>query len=379
MTEPHPERVTLPTIAERLIWLFEVLCVRVADPRGGEPRWRPYNTAEVGLGMSPRLDNADVATCVTTVERVRAGGEASDRELAAIAAFFDAPADYFGLDPIAVTTIQDALLDRALRECDVQSYLLCRGPAVIGSQRRNLLRRALQLLRRGFEQAARHKPTTNLDVRRTTDGAACDDHLQDHTEEDRTNDDEERAPSYSMWPRATGGTVSISQQRPKSELQLRVFCQGLLQDLDILPPLTPQNLCRKLSSARGRPIRPAARELPATASVGLLVPKPDRDMIYYQKSAPREQRIHVIYHEVMHLLLGHLEGAEMLTCGALDEATRPGDGLYSRWKEWEAETGATILSELTRRRADPRLITKASPQAEQGIAAAFGLSTSGWR
>lgn len=169
-------------------------------------------------------------------------------------------------------------------------------------------------------------------------------------------------------------------ERPVPESQLRSMCLRLLSDLDILPPLTPETLCQRLGSARGRRIKLVADELYTTSSVGHLISKARRDLIAYQRRAPRAQQAHVIYHEVMHLVLGHLTDAESLTCGALEESDSGGqDGLYARWQEWEAETGATILSELSRQRAHPEWVARAAPTADRGIAAAFGLAEDGWR
>jgi len=181
-------------------------------------------------------------------------------------------------------------------------------------------------------------------------------------------------------PPVTGGHVST--QRPMSEAQLRALCQQLLNDLNIVPPLTPEILCKKLGAARRRRIKLVAGELHTTASVGHLIAKERRDVIAYQEDAPQPQQAQVIYHEVMHLVRGHLDGAEdSLTCGALEGTGEGGadEGLYARWQEWEAETGATILSEMGRRRTDPRLISKDASPSERGIAATFGLSTDGWR
>jgi hypothetical protein len=168
-----------------------------------------------------------------------------------------------------------------------------------------------------------------------------------------------------------------------SEAELRALCIALLHELDILPPLTPEILCQKLGKARGRRIKLVAEELYTTSSVGHLFSTARRDVIAYQHSAPRPQQAQVIYHEVIHLLREHFDGSEPLICGALDTTNDASgeqpDGLYTRWQEWEAETGATILSELSGQRPDPRVITNQPQQAERGIASAFGLTWDGWR
>lgn len=167
----------------------------------------------------------------------------------------------------------------------------------------------------------------------------------------------------------------------RSEDQIRVRCVELVRDLGILPPLDPVALCRRLSGHRGRRIRLTAADLGSTTSVGHLVVQSRSDRILYERSAPLPQRNHVIYHELMHLVLDHLADGEPLTCGStLFTGGGDGeDGLYAGWQEWEAETGATILSGMSRERRRPdRLPTSVRP-AEQGIAAAFGLVAGGWR
>jgi hypothetical protein len=167
----------------------------------------------------------------------------------------------------------------------------------------------------------------------------------------------------------------------RSEEQLRARCVDLVCDLGILPPLDPVALCRRLSERRGRRIRLTAADLGSTTSVGHLVIQTRCDRILYERTAPRPQRDHVIYHEVMHLVLGHLADGEPLTCGSslFSDGGDRDDGPYSGWQEWEAETGATILSGMARARPRPDRLPMSARPAEQGIAAAFGLVPGGWR
>ena len=54
-------------------------------------------------------------------------------------------------------------------------------------------------------------------------------------------------------------------------------------------------------------------------------------------------------------------------------------GLYAAWQEWEAETGATILSEFARHPPHPRWVQRSAAAHENGLAATFGLTTGRWR
>jgi hypothetical protein len=312
----------------------------------------------------------DVASWTAAVERLRAGHDENDCDLEAIAAFFGAPPGYFGDDPGVVAEAQDMLLSHALRECGLRTYVLCRSLTAPGLLRRELLRRALERLR------SRWRPDTDHHIVGTEVDTPPAAPLPWEDQADRSGQ-QRLHPSRAA---IRGGRVRASQ-RPMSEAQLRTLCIKLLHDLDILPPLTPELLCQKLGQARGRRLKLVADELYTTSSVGHLFSTARRDVIAYQRSATRPQQAHVIYHEVIHLVLEHFDGTESLTCGALDATDMDGehDGLYTRWQEWEAETAATILSELSAQRADPRLIPKDPQQADRSIAAAFGLIRDGWR
>jgi hypothetical protein len=165
-----------------------------------------------------------------------------------------------------------------------------------------------------------------------------------------------------------------------SEVQLHALCLRLLGDLDIRPPLTPRTLCQKLGGARGRRIQ--LSRVSGSAPVGHLITGGPCDLIAYTRGASRDQKRHVIFHEVMHLVLGHGAGAESLLCGALVAATAEGeeDGFYHHWEEREAEDGATILTRLARLRPRPALDERGANDVEVELAKTFGLRRGGrWR
>lgn len=85
---------------------------------------------------------------------------------------------------------------------------------------------------------------------------------------------------------------------------------------------------------------------PDTAS-GLLISYPTKDLIAYQADTTPAHQRHIVFHEIVHLLNGHLgPDRESAICGALLEtsASAADASLYDNWQEWEAETGGTILS-----------------------------------
>lgn len=139
----------------------------------------------------------------------------------------------------------------------------------------------------------------------------------------------------------TGGHVD--------ERELRRLCRRLLQDLDVTPPLDAMLLCERLSTVRGRPIKLKPTSTLRGGTFASLIPMPTRDLIIYQATTSHAGQLHLIFHELLHLLLGHLAGPDddPLLCGSfLVDGNTSGDGhtLYDPLHEWEAETGATILS-----------------------------------
>lgn len=160
-----------------------------------------------------------------------------------------------------------------------------------------------------------------------------------------------------------------------NERGLRRLCRRLLRELDLQPPLRADELCERLGRHRGRPIVVVPTDLPGVGGFGALVPMPAKDLIVYpQQLAPAHQAT-IIFHEIVHLVRGHaasLPGDRLLVCGAQPEAGPEPATVYDRWQEWEAETGATILS----RWAEPlRPAAPARPDAspaERTIARVLG-------
>jgi hypothetical protein len=152
---------------------------------------------------------------------------------------------------------------------------------------------------------------------------------------------------------------------PMGYTELRRYCRALVSDVGLSPPLDPVIFCQRLSDSRGRMIKLFPREIPVAAAVGVLMATNDRDLITYQAATTLAHQGHIIYHEVIHLLRDHVISHGALTCGGLlPEASAesgpplPRRSLYEDWQEWEAETGATILSEWSHW----------SPQAGAGVA-----------
>ncbi len=362
----------IPTVPARLRWLFETTATRApGDGSTAEPTWRAHTVAEVVRVLGGEL-GIEATAATSLLSRLQAGrADAPDAALAVIARFFGIDVGYFGSDPVVVGAAQDQVLDRALRDAEVDLVAMCRTFVLSPERRRARLRFVLDIARttRAPTQQPGGVGPTNIGKVSSPGVRAC---------HHRGRADLGRGSSVAGRAGPAGGKM-----RTRSSLttrEIRELCVHLLCDLDIVPPLDPRLLCQRVSEHRGRRIKLLAEEVFTTSSVGHLICKPRHDVIVYQRTAPLAQQAHVIYHELIHLVRGHLDGSESLTCGALDTAADPAQpGLYSDWQEWEAETGATVLSELSRQPADPRLLARDTPAPEGGLAAAFGLIREGWR
>lgn len=132
---------------------------------------------------------------------------------------------------------------------------------------------------------------------------------------------------------------------------MRRRCRDLLRTLSMRRPIEPHQLVRRLAEHRGRPVTLQAREMPVTGGVGLTVSLADRDVVVYPDDIGPAYQAQIIYHEVMHIHLGHLDVAADVDDPPLCVGTLGTDdgeaysSLYDSREEWEAETAATILSE----------------------------------
>jgi hypothetical protein len=96
--------------------------------------------------------------------------------------------------------------------------------------------------------------------------------------------------------------------------------------LPIPRPFTLERFVRTLGRQRGRPIQLVTAPLGATAPCGLLVVTADVDFVCYASNTNWRHQLHIVLHEVGHLLLGHSnhhlpsEGADVTVDGAVDTA-----------------------------------------------------------
>lgn len=363
----------VPSIAERVEWLINVVGSSAAQgrqaPRDTRFAVALYLRERLGLGLTA------AERAVDELHR-DPGSKAIGKQsvqLGVVADFFGAPPGYLGADLSVIKAAQEELLVRTLASADVRAATICRSAPLSGRSGTRQVSALLQMVHR----------------------VASRENLMGSERSDDANFPKPPSPGPGPWhdhrrgvlgPESPAGGVTgrsveeVATMEPLTSDELRELCVRLLEELDLAPPLRPAELCRRLGEKRRRPIRLLPEVVLGPASVGHLACKKNYDLIAYQHDAPAAQQMHVIYHEVIHLMRGHLDGTGALICGALaGDGLDTEAGLYSDVQEWEAETGATILSELSRRPGHPRWLPRNSPTAERGLAAAFGLTDGNWK
>ncbi|WP_280384280.1 hypothetical protein [Nocardia wallacei] len=350
MTRSSGDDAASSSIAEHLNWLFDVVGQWIPGPRG-ELWWRPYSSETVGQAVADAT-GADPATAAAMIARVRAGGHATEQHLRVIASVFGVPPSYFGDDPSVVAGLRARILAEVLRRSGFVAYRLCRTADTADARFSSQVSNAWPTVR---------APILDVDVappnfRNPSHIALWNDGP------DADSEDESGRP--------------VEQSQSLSVEQLREWCERLVRDLAVPMPLDPYVLCDRLSRQRGRAIKIRAVDLGATTTIGHLVSKRRADLILCDEAAPAPQRTLIICHEVIHLLRHHIGSGESLVCGvdALggDSTLTEPAGMYSDQREWEAETGARILAEMTLRRRRPDRLVETG-HAEHSLAAAFGL------
>lgn len=117
------------------------------------------------------------------------------------------------------------------------------------------------------------------------------------------------------------------------------------------PPLDVAQMCDRLGTLRGRPIHLLAHPLPASGPFGVWLSLPAADYIVYQEQTSRPHQVHIILHELGHLIADHRsheQGDDVLQViypdidpdvlrGALRRTS------YDDAQECDAETVATII------------------------------------
>jgi hypothetical protein len=136
-----------------------------------------------------------------------------------------------------------------------------------------------------------------------------------------------------------------------SERALRRRCRALLRQLDVRPPLDVSDMCARLGKLRGRPICLVAHPLPTQGPFGVWLSTSAADHIIYQERTSRPHQVHIILHELGHLIADHHSDEHDSSVLAMiypdidpDVVRRVlGRTSYDIAEERDAETVATII------------------------------------
>ena len=158
--------------------------------------------------------------------------------------------------------------------------------------------------------------------------------------------------------------------------ELEAWCEALVAGAGLSVAFNARNLCVELSRSRGRLIELRPSALPTTGS-GWLIRASRHDLIAFHEDASDSRQSHVIFHEIVHLMRGHLEQGDVACRGVGDFFPETPEDGYADPQEWEAEAGATILSAMSRRRANPGVLSVDAPAADHQVASTFGIPGDG--
>ncbi|MDT3397705.1 hypothetical protein RKE29_13775 [Streptomyces sp. B1866] len=87
----------------------------------------------------------------------------------------------------------------------------------------------------------------------------------------------------------------------------RTRCEAVADTLDIPRPFDLDTLCDRVAARRGRPLRLVPLEGAPDASMpcGVWVATREADLIFYEPATSALHKLHIVLHELAHLLLGH--------------------------------------------------------------------------
>ncbi|WAL74567.1 ImmA/IrrE family metallo-endopeptidase [Kitasatospora sp. YST-16] len=145
---------------------------------------------------------------------------------------------------------------------------------------------------------------------------------------------------------------------------LRTACEDLLLHLDLPHRFTEAELIEAVSARVGRRIECEPKAMQESDGCGLRQRYDDREVVFYEQSAPPLLRLQIIAHELGHILFDHAGtvnradfktdaqlASEIDWMGALGISARTS---YNTPEEQEAEfLGSLLVSRMVRERKTP--------------------------
>ena len=145
--------------------------------------------------------------------------------------------------------------------------------------------------------------------------------------------------------------------------RVRRRCRARLRELTLPDPFDLTELCRSVSTSRGRPLH--VRGIPGPASrarpCGIWIATDDEDWIFVDQQTSPLHRQHIVLHELAHMLCGHaasdLPENDMLRRLFPDLSPAMVRTVLSRTSyQSEPEREAEVLASLILTRAQPTTV-----------------------
>ncbi|MEW1660636.1 hypothetical protein [Streptomyces sp. NPDC093707] len=109
-------------------------------------------------------------------------------------------------------------------------------------------------------------------------------------------------------------------------------CLAIAERLDIPQPFDLEEFCDGIATQRGRPLlllpldAPADPDMPCGVWLGLDV----ADLVFYEAGAADILKVHIVLHEIAHMLLGHVAPELEVADDATEEELAAASGHFSR-------------------------------------------------
>lgn len=134
------------------------------------------------------------------------------------------------------------------------------------------------------------------------------------------------------------------------QTELQTYLRTVVQTLRLSIPLDVREVVARVGEHLRVPIHLRAEEFPTAQASGVAfrISNPDHYVIAYQAATVPGHQTHVIYHELIHILRGHLEASSGTIICRGQRDIRESISPEAEQLEWEAEVGATILSGWSR-------------------------------
>lgn len=154
--------------------------------------------------------------------------------------------------------------------------------------------------------------------------------------------------------------------------EVEARCDQILERLGLPTSCDITTFCRHVARDRQRPIslKPVPMDNLGQAVTGLWLAFPGRDVITYERNTTALHQVHIILHELCHLLCGHRPARQQVMAMLFPSLSMSGllrSGCYSQQEEREAELLASRI--LTRTGGLGTLVPTSTPAGDPSVVA----------